>query len=599
MTDMLLQVNQVLSTFDESTEQYTEHDVLDAVNKLRRECEQEGIEPVQEIQAESMAFGFCENYQHGENGWGTYFGPMAVYKNDQGQWVEGPSIKRITQDIISYWKNRASQAIHPLLKARYADLVWDFSYITTQERAPYEMACIAIDSVIEIASKDIHRFSTDVITKLRRALSLARRLNIQSKTETVVDAIIAYEDKIAEDSKCGLWGFSFDLLVEDKNISLSDKQQKKIIDDLENRLKRVSDPENKSTFDPFASESAAVRLARHYRRLSNNEEIKRVLTHYGGAFQKASENASALLSMSWLEKVHNNYSQFNLKEDAGQIAIELKNLGAKCKGEMKPISHEFTIPKDEMEKYVNAMTEGDIKTALDRITRKYIPNRKREEKEVEKLSQEFVVQSIMPIQLHDHEGRFRASVGPFHEDPDGHLILHISQDLQVSDFYMRKVMQGFFSKFNPSAETILDHIYQSPVFNEDKRTIISEGLKAYVEGNSIIAVHLLIPQIEDALRNLAGMTGSAIYKPGRVGGFFLKTMDEILHESRVVETLGEDIILYLRVLFTDPRGLNLRNSVCHGICPSDLFSPSTADRVFHSLLVLSLLRESEGGEREN
>ena len=37
MTDMLLQVNQVLSTFDESTEQYTEHDVLDAVNKLRRE----------------------------------------------------------------------------------------------------------------------------------------------------------------------------------------------------------------------------------------------------------------------------------------------------------------------------------------------------------------------------------------------------------------------------------------------------------------------------------------------------------------------------------------------------------------------------------
>jgi hypothetical protein len=52
---------------------------------------------------------------------------------------------------------------------------------------------------------------------------------------------------------------------------------------------------------------------------------------------------------------------------------------------------------------------------------------------------------------------------------------------------------------------------------------------------------------------------------------------------------------YFQVLFTDQRGWNIRNDVCHGISPVQAFSwPSLTDRIFHALLILATMREREG-----
>jgi hypothetical protein len=61
----------------------------------------------------------------------------------------------------------------------------------------------------------------------------------------------------------------------------------------------------------------------------------------------------------------------------------------------------------------------------------------------------------------------------------------------------------------------------------------------------------------------------------------------------VVKSLGENVAHYFRVLFTDQRGWNIRNDVCHGITPLAGFSPQMMDRIFHALLVLALLRAQE------
>jgi hypothetical protein len=46
-------------------------------------------------------------------------------------------------------------------------------------------------------------------------------------------------------------------------------------------------------------------------------------------------------------------------------------------------------------------------------------------------------------------------------------------------------------------------------------------------------------------------------------------------------------------LYIDRRGMNLRNDLAHGLVPIEAFNQSVADRVFHSLLVLSLLQNKE------
>jgi hypothetical protein len=56
-----------------------------------------------------------------------------------------------------------------------------------------------------------------------------------------------------------------------------------------------------------------------------------------------------------------------------------------------------------------------------------------------------------------------------------------------------------------------------------------------------------------------------------------------------------DVALYLRVVLTDQRALNIRNRLCHGLCKPDCFTPKITDRLLHILLMLSLLRMESGG----
>ena len=51
---------------------------------------------------------------------------------------------------------------------------------------------------------------------------------------------------------------------------------------------------------------------------------------------------------------------------------------------------------------------------------------------------------------------------------------------------------------------------------------------------------------------------------------------------------SEDIAFYLRVLFTDQRGLNLRNDISHGLLPFDKCSMENADLVLHVFLIFAV-----------
>ena len=72
---------------------------------------------------------------------------------------------------------------------------------------------------------------------MRLAVSLTDRKNIIS----IRDAIIKYEDAYSEEGKIGTWGYSYDFLIGDKDlnskIQLNQKQEDKIIEELERKLK--------------------------------------------------------------------------------------------------------------------------------------------------------------------------------------------------------------------------------------------------------------------------------------------------------------------------------------------------------------------------
>ena len=127
-----------------------------------------------------------------------------------------------------------------------------------------------------------------------------------------------------------------------------------------------------------------------------------------------------------------------------------------------------------------------------------------------------------------------------------------------------------------------------------RREILKKGLDAYFHEDYVVTLHLVIPQIEQALRTLLELGHVSVYKPQQKhGGFILRSLDDLLREPMVKEVFGADFPLYAQVLFTDQRGINLRNDLTHGILSPDRMGPTLADRVFHVLLCLGGVRKKE------
>lgn len=588
-------ISEVVDNLDLLSEPFAEHKISGAVNSFIKEQEIREI-PSQWL-AEAMAFDFVQNYQNNETGWGTYYGPMMVWNNEDGTATESPSIKLVTPEIMDYWEERSRKAKHPILKLRYADLVWDFSKAILNESSHFSVAHTIVDNTVEVAKYNCHKYETDVITKLERALFIAVSINDAERIKDVRDVIIQYEDNISEDKKPGLWGFSFDLILENKKVPISDETKGKIIQDLENRLARLSDNSDKDNLDPWVAEVAALRLARYYRSLNQKDSVKRVLLKIGAAFEVASEEASPLQASGWLQRVHSVYLDYGLREEAERIAIKLKEIGPKVNDEMQSFSHEMKISHKEMDEYVNSIIDDDIETTFVRIAIQYVPKRNQVEDQLKDLAQKAPISYLISRQIQDHQGRPVAFIGSLEDDLIGNIVHLSSQNMQISSMFLRRVIEEFVSRFRLTPQDIIDYLYQSPVFEDDKKTIILDGVNAYLGNNHLVAIHLLIPQIESAFRKLVEHTGGSVLKPSRGGGMYLRTLDELLRDQRIISIFGKDISLYFRILLTDQRGWNLRNDVCHGISPAATFQANISDRVFHTLLCLALVRDKEKNEQ--
>lgn len=536
---------------------------------------------------EHMAFAFIEKYQKYSNNsrWGTYFGPRFVLQNEEGTYVEYPRLQKITSEVISYWEKRAIECNHPVFKARYSNLVWDFSEKIKGKRPHYSIAQIFIDSVIEITEKNLHKYFVDVINKLERALSLALIINDKERINKLTKTLISYEKKIAEDDKPDLWGFSYKLLVKNKKVKLDKEIEQKIIKDLEERFKRLLKQKNQ-----WAARYAVLLLEEYYKS-KNLSKVKNILLKFGVMIQKHINQASPLVASVCLEELYHLYLKHNLRNEANKILNRIMELGKESKSELKKIEISIETPKEKLLKYINWLIEDDFKTALTKIAINYIPRKDDIKKQLQNLFKKTPIFFLFPYRRLDNKGRVIATVDSLENDIDGHIVLQISRNMQISSFFLRETISALINKFNLNTKKLVEYFYESPIFDERRKEFFIRGIESYLNRDFLVALHILIPQIEALIRNLAEKIGIPILKHSRYGGYFYRTLDELLREEGIIKVLGEDMCLYLRVLLTDSRGWNLRNNLCHGISKIENFNQITADRVFHVLLCLSLVRK--------
>ncbi|CRK80378.1 DUF4209 domain-containing protein [Neobacillus massiliamazoniensis] len=541
------------------------------------------------VKCEAMAFDFSDDYTDKDSGWGTYYGPKFIFSNEDGTVTVYPSISEVDSYMIQYWEQRAENAHNPIFKSRYADLVWEFSRQITGKNPSHSIAHIVIDNNIRIAEEELYIYEINVIKKLERALDLAVSLKDSRRIEEVKQTIFKTEQNIAIDEKPGLWGFSYDLLYKKYKLNLSNDEINRIIEELEGRVERLV---NNKTPDPWSVEAAVIRLGSFYLRQNNKSDVRRVLFVLKNEYEKQFINAAPMQIQGWLEHLHELFQQFQLSDDAIEIRKELVKIGPKVKGNLKTISTSIKITEEQIQQFTSNFVKGDIKVDSAKIAGYFIPRKDQAKEQLVDVSKKYPISFSFSTSLMDSEGRTVATIGPLEEDLEGNIIHLITQNLSIQSIFLRRVIERFQEYHELKSESLLALLMESPVFDEERRELILKGLEFYFEKDFISSMHILIPQIENAFRRLITLTGGTVLKPSKNGGFRVKLFGDILNDSIIESVFGEDAKLYFKVLFTDSRGFNLRNSICHGLSSLNTFNQSNADLVIHVLFCLSQIREA-------
>lgn len=425
---------------------------------------------------------------------------------------------------------------------------------------------------------------------------MAVSLRDDARIAAVRCSILDYEERVAVDESPGLWGFGFDLLLDDKRkTGTTPEEETRIITALESRLARLSGHDDPAVLDPHRVEGAALRLAGHYRRLNRMEDVRRVMDVYAQSFLKKVDGADHPAGSAWLEQVHDTLLKFNLHDEAKAILPHYSDAAQRMRRQMPRHQESITIDGTEVEQYLLEMTCGEWEVVFARLIGRYLPRRETEMGRLREAMKDRTILDLFPPTLVGDDGRTLARVGTLDEDPEGHLVLHYSRNMEFAATFLRLVVDRLVEARHLTVREIADYVYQSPVLDQSKRAIVEAALTAFLAKNWLVAIHLLVPQIEDTVRRLVGLTGGPTMKKKREkhDGMQLRNLDELLRDERVLRILGEDEAFYLRVLLTDQRGWNLRNDVCHGITEIGGFNSATADRLLHALLLLGSLRRKE------
>ena len=236
--------------------------------------------------------------------------------------------------------------------------------------------------------------------------------------------------------------------------------------------------------------------------------------------------------------------------------------------------------------------EGTATETLFRIAVRFNPKTSEVRSLMEENAKEFPFMAMIGV-TRIADGHIVAKAGSVQDDPDGRLLMELAKDIEFNAPFLNASLRKVIEMHSLSAESILDHLYESPVFDHSRRELLKAGIEAYLGGDHVKAIHVLIPQIEHSLRKLLGLLGIPTRKAVRNGTMQVKNLNDVLREEPLIQCLGEDVQLYFLTFLADQRGQNVRNRITHGLTSFAEINQHLADRILHVLLVMALTRQTD------
>lgn len=569
----------LVEDFDEEDFSFQLENQLKALTELPESEKKAGF-------AEVAAFQFRLSRHQGKSPWGTRFEPFIDASVNDRQ-IYDPDIKQIDSEILAHWTTRATECLHPVMKARYADLLWDLTEAATGDKRPFQLARLAVEQYTECGTTFPASGTAEV--RLARAFEIAMLINFKEGADAAQAAIFSLLWHSAERPDRNHW--LFDLIHSDLGLTPTPEQMLTVLTGLEAELERICSAEYPCG---LTARLPAMRLAAYYEKNKEPEEAKRVIRRYGGAVMSMAEIAQQFVSVFWLQDLYGVYLHYGLKDETDPIQRLMKEKTIEGHGQLVEQTVRVEWTAEEMDQFIASFFgHGDLDDTLVIIADHFVPKQadlKQRIEEFKKMAPTFAMMQVTNVT----EDQIVSEIGSMESDPEGHMMAEMSRDVCFRAVFLRAVLARAQTQFSYGTKDLLDIFFKSEVFDSLRTLSYEQGIDAYLVGDHVKAIHVLIPEIEHCFRRvLAIVLKKATTKHSRSNLKIMleKSLNDMLEQEPAMTLfLGEDYSWFLRMFLCDPRGMNVRNNVAHGIWGPDRFTIKVSDRLLQILILLASIR---------
>lgn len=483
-------------------------------------------------------------YDEQRNGAGP-FGPMF---EGGGRTYPAPlsEIDRIVPGIYELWERALQLAPLALVRARFADLLWEARY----GEQPYLFAGLAADAYTE-GSGGSFGHPVERSEAIQRAIEIGSQINDQQRRARAVDAAVALtEEALASDEPMA--GVALPLL--ERFVEDSPQRRPSELDRLlDAAVERFKD-------DPWSSESALDLKAK-----SAPPQVREGLfTSQAEAFRDVAHRSTGLVKYAHLQHAIELAEAHDLRALADDIRREVEAMSVD-ELELQEVRAEVTVPRADVDAFVGFFIGNDnMNAALARFGA-YVPSGDPDEnkKYVEKLMAEHPIQYLAThIRIGPENSLVRTTQGAADQAQQA-LIDHEAQSASMFSLFAVDILKGIKDRYGPIADA--RDFFETDLIDSMVAARIVHAVRLYESDDFDAAGSVLAPRLERVVRKIAASVGLTVTKSpdGRVRAGGVKGLGELL--GKLEGAMPESSRHYLRVLLSEVTGLNLRNRIGHGL----------------------------------
>jgi hypothetical protein len=485
---------------------------------------------------------------------GGPLGPKATF-DDGSVWP--PLVTEFPETLVGYFEARAAQTTRPDLRARYNDFLW-------LRRNSFLNARAALDAYIEAGSGrkfEDTGVAVAAINYLRRAAELSLSLNLE--VARTAEAVLAEMNRA---------------------LTVAAPHLPHLTDGNTARLIALDPNAAAALFGAVMAQGAArevrnMLIARQF--YGAAEQIAAAIGDKGSVQAARLELARTFETeaaggepMTELHAIGQAIEAYERVDGSGEVLQRLKNQYADA---AVHVAHELPTHKFSVPFPAKAVEQGIVRTREFLGTQSHgllwlpkvfglIPEWSQVRSQFEGARKVAPLQFLLGRTVVTKDGRLTVSPHDEAEREDALVLEQYVQSQGINAALSFPVIGALRESGEWSADSLTTAIAE---VDQEMADACASGIRAFETGDYWTACHVLTPQVERELRKLALATSANVRRLVSDQGIEVASLNSLLDDETFIKVLGDDLTRCLSALLTDPRGLNLRNRVAHGLLEPD------------------------------